>query len=189
MRNPGWTLWSRIKLRITRPAAISSMNDTATCATTSAPRMRFRWAPAVLRPPWRIPSARFLPAESAGARPNAMPVNSETASGEQQHRRVDFHFSGARGELLREFDEHGESGRRQRQAQRAAGHDDNSRLSVRCWRTSCIRVAPSAMRTASSRSILQQAREHQVRDVGAGDQQHQAGGAQQDQERGSRAAR
>ena len=60
---------------------------------------------------------------------------------------------------------------------------DSSRLSVRSWRMMRTRSAPSARRTAISRRRAGRARQQQIRDVHAGDEQHEPDGAQQHQQR------
>ena len=62
---------------------------------------------------------------------------------------------------------------------------DNSTLSVSSWRTSRERLAPSASRTATSRRRADGARQQQVRDVGAGNQQHRTDDAPEEQRRRS----
>ena len=60
---------------------------------------------------------------------------------------------------------------------------DSTRLSTSSCRTSRPRDAPSDSRTAISFCRMKRARDQQVRDVGAGDQQHQADHAHQHDQR------
>ena len=55
--------------------------------------------------------------------------------------------------------------------------------SVSSWRITRARLAPRAARTANSRAPGGAAAEQQAGDVGAGDGQHEADGAEQDQHR------
>ena len=59
----------------------------------------------------------------------------------------------------------------------------SSVLSVSSWRAMRARPAPSAARIASSRAAADEARQREVRDVRAHEQQHEAGGAEQHQQR------
>ena len=77
-----------------------------------------------------------------------------------------------------ERDERVDAPAREQQADRAAGHGDDP-LSVRsCW-TIAPRLAPSAVRSAISLRRDRRARQQQVGDVRARDQQHEADGAEQ----------
>ena len=61
----------------------------------------------------------------------------------------------------------------------------SSRLSTINWRTMRHLVAPSATRTAISRDRMRRARQQQVGDVRAGDEQHERDGAHQRPEHGA----
>ncbi len=60
---------------------------------------------------------------------------------------------------------------------------DSTRLSVSSWRMMRRRPAPSAERTASSRVRTRGARQQQVGDVGAADQQHESDDAEKQHRR------
>ena len=75
--NPGSTAARRAKLRISRPAPISRIMDSATSAITSAPRVKLR-PPAIPRPPsFSVDCTSMRMAFSAGTIPNRIPVASE----------------------------------------------------------------------------------------------------------------
>jgi hypothetical protein len=65
---------------------------------------------------------------------------------------------------------------------------ESSTLSVSSWRMMRARPAPSAERMANSRLRPGGADQQKIGDVGAGDEQHQADCAQQDQQRLARIA-
>src|ERR1039458_9862127 len=82
--NPGGTLCKRTKLRTSSPAPTTSISERASSETTSKPRKRCRFKcrpPSLcpLRPPAFSDVLRStLRARHTGARPNSMPVTSET---------------------------------------------------------------------------------------------------------------
>jgi hypothetical protein len=151
VRKPASTCCSFQKLRSIRPAAISSMNEKATCEITSRLRARRLCVP----PPARVLSSFITSASSgravsAGSAPNSMPVRTETAS-----------VKASTGpsmptSLARVVKRAVKATSRSRPAAASASPitppiSASSVLSVSSWRTSRPRPAPSAARIASSR--------------------------------------
>ena len=129
--------------------------------------------PAGPRPSLSDSVSSSLVARNAGMVPNSSAVASVIADGEEQHARVerDIERDGFRPlETMRSSRRLAACG--ESHAERAAGRA-SIRLSVSNWRTRRMRCAPSACRTANSRAPRRRARQQQVGDIGARDQQHQ----------------
>jgi hypothetical protein len=150
---PGSTSVSRWKLRISRPAPASSTNASATCDTTSELRRNTRRRlPALPRPPsFRLSTGSRREFCSAGTSPNSTPVSSVSAARNTVTRRS-TPTSACAGRK-----NGGSSARMPRNIKRPSSSpsappiSDSSRLSTSSWRISTKRLAPSAVRTASSR--------------------------------------
>ena len=78
--NPGFTERNASKLRTISPALMTSTNASATCAITSALRVRCPWRlSVVLRPPSRIAPSVLLELEAnAGNTPKSIPASTHT---------------------------------------------------------------------------------------------------------------
>ena len=119
----------------------------------------------------------------AGARPNSTPTSSAAAAQNATTRRSNVSVTGAGQQPLRNQRRRdaAESPRRRRAS--TPPMVDSTRLSVSSWRMMRRRPAPSAERTASSRVRTRGARQQQVGDVGAADQQHEADDAEEQHRR------
>ncbi len=180
--NPGSTAVSFAKLRIMRPAPTSSVSASATSATTSADRNRRgrREAQSAARVRERADEIRGRATNRRDEAEDDARHDREQR-GERQHATIDGHR-----------DRSAESSwaatpRAARSSTRRAGHpsappmSDSSRLSVSsCW-TMRRRSAPSAARSAISCCRRSATREHQVREIGAADQEDEANGAEQNE--------
>ena len=152
---PGGTPCNRTKLRISSPAPISSISESASSDTTSSPRRRRRASrspPSLwpLRPPDLSDVFRStFTARHAGARPNRMPVTSETPN--VNPRTVpSIDISSSRG-ILPGFIARTTIRLACAMASPAAPPRIASRmLSVSSWRTRRVHPAPNAVRMATS---------------------------------------
>ena len=136
------------------------------CRTPTAPS---------LRPPSLSASFRSArPARSAGSAPARMPVRIDAPSDEQQHARVDRDLFGAR-QLAGQQRRAGVEAHAARAAGRAAppAAASTQRLDQQLLEHAARVPAPSADANRDLLAPGQRAREQQVADVGAGDQQDQ----------------
>ena len=127
---------------------------------------------------------------SAGASPKRMPVSSDERRGEREDRPVDADARaaaagsmGLSGTQAVDAPDRDETGRARRRPRRAA------RSRSAAGAPAAPRPAPSARADGDLALPRGGAREQQVGDVGAGDQQHEADGGQQRQERRPRRRR
>ena len=180
---PGLTSWSFIRLRSISPAPISSMKDTATCATTSAART-------ACRPPGDAAAA--VPVAKRGERVLARAERGDRAeheTGEDRHpereeqdRRVDRDLRRARREALREGDEQVEAEHREQQADRAAGDGEHRALGQEL--TEQPRAAGPERRPHGELAIAaHEPRDEQIRHTRADDQQDESRRRKQDDQR------
>ena len=166
---------------------MSSINDIATSATTSRLRSRRRElpkppSPCVFLPPALSDVLRSTrAARSAGVRPKMRPVTTDTpkVNASTVPSRL---MASSRGMLpgLTVRTTYSAAFAMSRPA--APPSRPSSRLSVRSCRTSRCHPAPSAVRTAISFCRLVGARQQQVGDVCASNQQHQRHRAEQHQQ-------
>ena len=165
-----------------RPAPTSSTIDSATSATSSS-------APAAPRPPLdpRAPSFRTSfrstrDARSAGSRPNTRLEATEIAERESEHARVDVDVAQQLREAGR-HDEREEARAPERQCQAEAAADEREQQVLG---EELLHEAPAAgAGGGAQRQLLLPGRpggQQQVGDVGAGDQQHEADGAEQERQ-------
>ena len=138
--------------------------------------------------PCFIAPARSTREAIAGSVPNSRPVTIETPTVNRSTPEIEADLAGARREARHE---------RREQANRQAANSSPKRppakasrvLSVSSCRTRRARPAPSAGADGELAVAAQQAREREVGHVGARDQQHQAGRAEQDQQHRPRVPR
>ena len=184
MRKPGSCATSRVKLRVSSPAPTSSISAMATVATTR-PRRRARppRSPAAPRPPsLRLSCSEVRDTRTAGASPKMSPVRSESSSVKTST--FASRPTTVAGGRLRELSASraGTPHSAKSRPERAAGerqHDAlGEQLADEVAGRRAERHAHGDLTGAGGG-----ARELEVRDVGAGDQQHEAHGAQQHQHR------
>ena len=97
---------SAAKLRISRPAPITSTTAAAVSNTISAARIRPLPPPDIVRPPCFMTSFRSLrDAWSAGARPKIRLAASDAADANKQHAEIDVHLVDARQACRRKRDQ------------------------------------------------------------------------------------
>ena len=169
------TAWSDQRLLSIRPAPTSSSTASAICTTTSALRKRWRAPP--LETPWPpslSDSVRSMrSARNAGARLKSTLVRSATTAVKTRTEMssptlamrgmsAGFHHATSRTPAYA------------RPRPTTALAAVSTRLSVRSWRTIRIRLAPSAAAHGHLALPRLRAREQQVGDVGAGDEQQEA---------------
>ena len=152
---PRSTFCIATKVRTSRLDPASSISESATSATTSrlaeqrlASRLR-----RALRPDFahRCGDVAALPC-NAGARPQSDARHDREHEREDQDRRVQRDFGFVRNRVRRHQRRGWRAGRRRRgAAPTAPATSARSRLSVSNWRTSRLRLAPSAARTVISR--------------------------------------
>ena len=174
-----------MKLRTKMPAATTSTTVTATCAASSTmPR------PRLPRRSTRRPSAlaeRQVQVDAPREQRRHQAEDDGGQAGErkrrQAHARVDRDLTSALEESG------GRSGDRMRTAHivrsspSAPPGTASSAPSTSSWRTRAPRPPPSAPRSANSRPAAQRAREHQPRDVDAGEEHHEPGRDEEEVER------
>ena len=178
--NPGSTRCSRAKLVSSKPAAISSTSDSETSAT-SRPARRRPPDPIDPRPASFSASCTFTPAAcNAGSRPIASPVTSVTTSAKPSAS-GSILISSARGiKSAAEGDQRGKRPLRQQQARDAAKHGEEHAFGDEL----AHHVEPRRAEREARRDLPSpagKAREQQVGDVRARNQQHAAHGAEQQQ--------
>ena len=153
---PGSIARADCRPRTNRPAAISSSSDSATSPTTRSflRSKRVRRSPSVASVPLSAGTSPGRDASSAGAMPNRMPVAHESSS-ENSSTRRSIEKSKVSGSAPAGGGAAWNAAvTAQAMATPAAPpRSDNSTLSVRSWRTSRVRLAPSARRTATSRRL------------------------------------
>ena len=164
------------RLLAKRPAATSSAIESAICAVASEVRKRAAAARArrlagLALERRRRRSGRVLC--SAGKRPKSRPVPSVSAAGEEQHRSrraraaaTSAASGGSSDAISVERPPRDEQAGERRRARRARSD------SVSSCAISCRRLAPSDSRTAISPARAARARQQQVGDVRARDEQH-----------------
>ena len=108
----------------------------------------------------------------AGTRPKTRPVTTASASVNSEHRRVQRRIGAARELRGAHRDQRADAGQPERQPADARRAATSTTPSVSICRTSRHCPAPSVVRIASSRYAAGRAHQQQVRDVDAGDQQH-----------------
>ena len=174
-----------MKLRISRPAPASSITASAISTMTSAPRIR---APVrlVTAPRPLSFSACDMPrvAWKAGISPNTMPVTTASPSVNSDHGPIDAHVVEPWDPVLAAGSSRNATPQLASSSPTAAPPSESSTLSVSSWRISRVRGrrrAPRARRSPFPRGG--RAREEQVGDVGAGDQQDEADRAEQHEHR------
>ena len=170
---PGSMAAAAARLRSTRPAPTSRTSASASSETTNTSRSSAsRPWPVVPRAPRRSPM-RVRAACQAGTRPKTRPVTIETAEREGQRPALDRHVGGARqvGRRHRRDGAHAE--RRQGQADDAAQAREQQALDQQLADDLEPRRAEREA-DGDLRLPRRGARQQHVRDVGAGDQQHEA---------------
>ena len=180
----------RARLCISSAAPISSIVASASSAAARPLRSRGRAPPVDERAAcFRTAFRSALDACHAGARPKSRPVASVDAEREQQHSEstrtsgTGSRFGGS--ERVDRVD-----GPQRRQQPRRAPPTRTAPGSRRAAAAAAgARLAPSAVRTAISFCRDGRARQQQVGDVRARDQQHAADRAEQHEQRGAAAAR
>ena len=184
-RKPGCTSSSFCRLRTNNSAPTSSTRENATCAVTSARRRPWRSRPAVMpRPPARIAAAGAIRvARSAGSRPNSRQVPMAIAAVNPSIRRSSCRptKTGLSGVLRNAI-----SVRLSTCASptpRTVPSTASSRLSESSCRTSLRSRGADRLPHRHLAFPHVGPRQQQVRQVGAGDQQHQSGGRQQQRKR------
>ena len=135
------------RLRSNNPAPVSSISEMATCAVTSAPRSQPRAGPTVRADPINVPSVR----RRAGNSPNRIPESTAAAALNSSTRRSTV-ASSIRGSPSGAIVWKPRSSPNARPHPLAPPATATSRLSVSARRTRRKREAPSAARTAISRS-------------------------------------
>ena len=172
-----------------RAAPTSSTRERATSKTTSALRVRCRWALALVR---ALPSRReaFRSGREickAGTSPNRTPVKTDTAAANARMRPSNKP-SRLRCSTGRRGSSAGATANRPwrpmapRKTPATPPATASSRLSVSNCRRITPRLAPSAMRRAISLVRPAARGQQKVGDVGAGDQQDEADSAQEDEQ-------
>ena len=185
---PGDTLCSRTKLRTRRPAPMSSITEMATSATTSRLRRRPRRLPKppspwAFRPPALSDVLRSTrAARNAGARPNSRPVRIDTPN--VKARTVPSSaIASSRGMLPGLIvADHLQRELRDDETRRAAEEPEQQALRQQLSRQS---LPARAERGPDGNLLLPagRAREQQVGDVGARDEEHERHRSQQHQHR------
>ena len=182
--NPGWTRPRLQRVRSIRPAPARSTSAAATSDTTSTLRRRRCPVDEPRLPSFKVSCRSVTETWSAGASPNTTPVTSESAQGEGEHPAVHSDVLHAR-QAARHGREHrpraqpgdGEpgdaAGERQHHALGQQLADDAGPCGAQCEADGHLLLAPG------------EAGQEQVRHVGAGDEEHEADGAQQDQQGGA----
>ena len=147
---PGRTRRISAKLRRRSPAPASSISESANWPTTSARRSRPREGPTVPGPPSLRPSTRLVRvACSAGTRPNSTVVSAVSAAAKPSTARSSrtsarWRIDSGAAASSRSSDQMESS------TPQTVPASASNALSVRSWRTSRDRGAPSAVRTAIS---------------------------------------
>ena len=180
---PGETFCRRAKLRISRPAADERASPRAPAPRPRAVRRRFRPRPQTALVPAGSPARhlsgcredRAATAEAPGASPNRTPDTIETASVNSRTRAIDRDLvqpRHARPRPARGCRRGTPNGERPGRARRR--RPPSTTLSVRSCRT--MRAPARAERRSHGDLLLarQRSRQQQVRDVRAGDQQHES---------------
>lgn len=180
--NPGSTCISFQKLFNIKPQPITRITATAVSPATSALRSALR-PPVILELPWRSIDAGFeAVAVQAGIRPNVAPVSSD-ASSAKAAMRGSRPTSSARGSMPALIDIRTPTPQTASAKPSTPPAMDSVRLSVTNWRTS---QSTAGAQRKTDRDLARSsgtAGQQQVGEVGTGDQQHQAGGAEQHQQR------
>ena len=187
MRKPGSTCCSLIRLRIVRPAPISSMKDAATCTTISA--LRMPCGACVTRPLSRERRRHRQAAVESRNGAEDQPGGHRDEERIEQDGRVDVDFGRARREALGKRDQQLHAQVRQHKADGAADHARACVLSVSSCRSRRVRLAPSARADGHLALAANHARQHQVRDAGADNQQHECGRPEEDEQRAAKGLR
>ena len=152
---PGGTCCTRAKLRTRRPAATSTTTESAISPPTSTRRSASRREK---RPPCRRRPAAALGEgrlQLGAALPPGRRESEDEARDERDHQREEQHLGAdldlcRRGTLADPRRSRPRTLARQSSRPTAPPPSASSRLSASCSRTRCVRVAPSALRTASS---------------------------------------
>ena len=172
-RSPGARACSRLRASIVAPA--TSTTDSVACTTSSAVRANDERSP-VLRPAPRsasIGSVRV--ANQAGAAPKTMPVTSArpNANASTSGDGLTCRSAGTCAPREREREQQSRGADGDERVRRCPPATARRTLSTSACVTICRRDAPIARRTRGLAAPRDRAREQQVRDVGAGDEQHE----------------
>ena len=175
--------FSSIRLRINKPAASARTTEDASWRTTSARRANCRERPAVpVRPPsFSTPVTSGRDNCSAGRSPNRMPVTIGENGGEEQHGAVERRFIEPRQVRRPQRDDDLQSRPRDREARGGAGDRQQHALGKQLRDD----LPAAGAKRGAHRDFTAPhvgARQLQVRDVRARDQQHEANRSEQDQE-------
>ncbi len=179
--NPGRTCWSAAKLRIIRPAPMSSTSASAISAIISTLRRR-TWSTDGDPVARSVRLRSRLAARRAGTRPKHDRRERAGADGEEQHGAVDAHGVEARQVRRVQPRQRPRAGPREHEPGQAAAGRQHEALG---------RELPQEPRAAGAERAAHRhlalargrAREEQVRDVRARDQQHEADRHEQRHER------
>ncbi len=183
VRKPGFTSRRRTKLRSSRPAPISRTNATATSAVTSARRRpRTPIPPATDRPPSLRPPCRSgCIRRSPGTRPNPRPTR-RARTRERDHPKIETYLLHSRDRPASDTD--AGPGHPTRPARRPTLPKDREHHALGENLAEEPRPRSPECRPHCDFTLTRgQAGEHQVGDIGAGDQQDQSHGSHEDEER------
>ncbi len=168
------------------PEPITRTKASATSETKSSVRKRRRERPKVEPRPPSISAAcgSSRDAESAGVRPKSKPVATESSEREGQYARVEARLRQARDLRRGQPHQGADRPRRDQQSDERRRIPEIRRLSVTSCRT--IRPRPAPERGADGQLLLASrgARQLQMRDVDAGDEEHDADGGEKRPEGG-----
>ena len=186
-RNPGSTAISLEKLRSNRPPPTSSTTAMASCAATSAPKIRrSRW-PVDTRAPSLSACPRGRRESSRAGRQAAQQRRHDGQGGrEQQNPRVNPDLVQARQRRRRESHERARQPHGEHQAEDAAKHRQERRFGEQ------LPDEPSAAgaKRAANRDLAlppHGARQHQAGNVGAGNQEDESNGRKRHPQQRARA--
>ena len=181
---PGLRLRRWTNVRTSRPALTSSTTPIATSPTTSRLRARRPRPPATARVPDSASAACTSTrlACSAGTRPKTTLVTSATSSVIASTRHVELHGIAERKHVGAQLDERAQHAPADDEAERAAAERQQRALDQQLPDDGAPSAAERHARGDLARARAR-AREQQPGDVDAGDEQHEADGAPQHEER------
>ena len=183
LSKPGFTDWSSSRLRSISPAPMSSTMDTATCATTRAARILEEPPPLTGRAALLQSGHQVRPRRQRGQHGEREAGEHADDEREGQHLAVERDLGRARGEARGEPGEEPHGRRRECQPERTACQREQPALGEHLPEEPHP-IGAEGGAQGHLAGAAGEPREGEIRDVGAGDEEHEGGGADQEQQGG-----